>query len=240
MTFEDVDLSEETYRPMLGNKSNLLSVGPEKQKKELLVISGDMGSMNVTSSPRLSEDTSLQLINDFNVPLKAEAFYDFPVAVKKKSFFFTEDPSKNIKESEDELPSIMVVDDEQMNIEVMKAMIDKFGFPIDEATSGADALQLFEQRIQKAKQGEAQMYKVVLLDYSMPLMDGPQVARAMRTLCGDLEGHPAPFICCCTAYAEASFKSTALLSGMDEFLTKPISQQELQAVITEQLSGTTP
>ena len=133
-----------------------------------------------------------------------------------------------------------MVDDEQMNIEVMKAMIDDLGFSVDEASSGAEALQLFEQRIQKAMSGEAPMYRVVLLDYSMPLMDGPQVARAMRTLCKDLDGHPAPFICCCTAYAEASFKRTALLSGMDEFLTKPVSQQELQAVITKQLSGTMP
>ena len=110
---------------------------------------------------------------------------------------------------------ILVVDDEQMNIEVMRAMIFEHGYDVDEASSGADAVSLFEQRIELAKKGVAKMYKIIFLDYSMPIMDGPQVAKRMRHLCKDLEGHDAPYICCCTAYAEASFKVTALISGMD-------------------------
>ena len=73
------------------------------------------------------------------------------------------------------------------------------------------------------------MYRIVFLDYSMPLMDGPQVARAIRALCQDLErDHLAPYICCCTAYAEASFKANALLAGMDFFLSKPVTAEDLE------------
>jgi len=79
------------------------------------------------------------------------------------------------------------------------------------------------------------MYKVILLDYSMPEMDGPQVATEIRRmlsnsiLAGDAQ---VPFICCCTAYAEASFKGRALQLGMDHFMTKPLDQRDLNEVIS--------
>ena len=53
------------------------------------------------------------------------------------------------------------------------------------------------------------MYQLIMLDYSMPDLDGPQVAIQIRELIFENEhlGEAKdPYICCCTAYAEASFK----------------------------------
>ena len=75
------------------------------------------------------------------------------------------------------------------------------------------------------------MYKVIFIDYSMPEMDGPQVATEVRQIL-DMSGLEVPYICCCTAYAEASFKNLALDAGMDHFLTKPIEFNELTAILT--------
>ena len=53
------------------------------------------------------------------------------------------------------------------------------------------------------------MYKVILLDYSMPEMDGPQVAIEIRRMFKEsilLDQSHVPYICCCTAYEDASFK----------------------------------
>ena len=36
-----------------------------------------------------------------------------------------------------------------------------------------------------------------------------------------------PYICCCTAYMEATFKREALAAGMNNFLTKPVSSEDL-------------
>ena len=51
------------------------------------------------------------------------------------------------------------------------------------------------------------MYKTVLLDYSMPQMDGPTVATYISEI---LERnnmlHEKPYICCCSAYQEANFR----------------------------------
>ena len=80
------------------------------------------------------------------------------------------------------------------------------------------------------------MYKVILLDYSMPSMDGPTTATHIRNLLenkGDIVAAELqrPYICCCTAYDEAGFKKIALQSGMDKFINKPVSDDELNEVL---------
>ena len=69
------------------------------------------------------------------------------------------------------------------------------------------------------------------MDYSMPEMDGPQVATELRQIL-DMTGIEAPYICCCTAYGEASFKKMALDAGMDIFLTKPVEHSQMTAILT--------
>ena len=46
-----------------------------------------------------------------------------------------------------------------------------------------------------------------------------------------------PFLCCCTAYAEATFKRQALQAGMDQFLTKPIKLSELNEILKNLTKG---
>ena len=75
------------------------------------------------------------------------------------------------------------------------------------------------------------MYQVILLDYSMPEMDGPTVAIEIRQIMQST-GLPIPYICCCTAYEEASYKKKALAVGMDHFLTKPLDYNELKSILT--------
>ena len=79
------------------------------------------------------------------------------------------------------------------------------------------------------------MYKLILLDYSMPEMDGPQVAFALGKLFKAsvmMTEDEIPYICCLSAYTEAGFKSKAISSGMNDFMTKPItSEEQLQKLI---------
>ena len=70
------------------------------------------------------------------------------------------------------------------------------------------------------------MYKVILLDYSMPLMNGLEAARKMRTLIEDRHEFQ-PYIVCCSAYDADNFKEEAYSAGMDKFLTKPVNANEL-------------
>ena len=71
---------------------------------------------------------------------------------------------------------ILAVDDDPLNIFVIDALLREAGIPCDSANSGASALKLIKERIVAYSRGEAPLYKLILLDYSMPGMDGPEVA----------------------------------------------------------------
>lgn len=74
------------------------------------------------------------------------------------------------------------------------------------------------------------MYQIVFLDFSMPGMDGPEVATKLIQVLKE-SNIEKPNICCCTAYSEESFKRKALAVGMDQFMTKPIENAELNKVL---------
>ena len=78
------------------------------------------------------------------------------------------------------------------------------------AVSGIEALKMMEKRIELVETRQAPMFKIVLLDYSMPIMDGPTTAREMWKLFRKSSiisnEKLQPFICCCTSYDNEKFK----------------------------------
>ena len=66
-------------------------------------------------------------------------------------------------------------------------------------------MKAVQDRVIAVLEGKASMYKVILLDYSMPDMDGPQVSIKVREITKST-GLAEPFICCCTAYTEAGYR----------------------------------
>ena len=96
------------------------------------------------------------------------------------------------------------------------------------------AIEQVEKRISLVGKGEAEMYKVILLDFSMPFMDGPEVATRIIELIKEsphLSEEDVPFICCCSAYTDPSFKQRALDAGMNHFLNKPVSHDDLVKIV---------
>ena len=69
------------------------------------------------------------------------------------------------------------------------------------------------------------MFKILLIDYSMPDMDGLELVRKLRSL---LEEHnlsdKQPIYCCCTAYNTVEHRDIAISSGFDYFMVKPIKK----------------
>ena len=130
---------------------------------------------------------------------------------------------------------IMVVDDNPMNIYVVSELLKSDNFKVDTALDGVTALSMIKQRIDQFAVGEGILYRLILLDFSMPGMDGPTVAKEIQKLYQESETvtiDKVPYICCCTAYTSVEFKNKALEAGMDHFLTKPISKQQLDELVT--------
>ena len=70
-----------------------------------------------------------------------------------------------------------------MNLEVHETMIRNMkNLKSDTALSGAIALNLIKERLTKVLNNQASMYKFILMDYSMPGMNGPHTVRQIREL----------------------------------------------------------
>ncbi|WP_445475867.1 DUF835 domain-containing protein [Methanococcoides methylutens] len=114
------------------------------------------------------------------------------------------------------LPKILVVDDEITNLEVMEAYLSN-DFEIAMASSGKEALE-------KVKQFQPD---IILLDILMPVMDGFQTCKILKA---SEETKFIPIILV-TALSEKEDRIKGIEAGADEFLTKPVNIMELKSRI---------
>ena len=115
-------------------------------------------------------------------------------------------------------PSILIVDDER-NVRLMyRAALDTM-FKVDEAESAAKALELFKTH----------SYNVGILDLRMPEMTGLELLDQMNHLGVNT---PVVFI---TAYADVPNAVSAMKRGAIDFLQKPITPDQLRAVVKDVL-----
>jgi adenylate cyclase len=110
--------------------------------------------------------------------------------------------------------TILVVDDQPQNLRLLDAILTPRGFDVRTAASGEDALKTIDA-------GDVDL---VLLDIVMPGMDGYEVCRRVR---GQADTAYLPVVMLTASGDEQKVK--ALEAGADDFLTKPIDQNELLA-----------
>ena len=114
--------------------------------------------------------------------------------------------------------SILLVEDNELNSEIALAILNEYGFQVDTAENGAEAVE----KIRNSAPGD---YELVLMDIQMPVMNGYEAAKQIRAL-----GDPALAeitILAMTANAFDEDRKKALECGMDGFLSKPIVIEEL-------------
>ena len=119
--------------------------------------------------------------------------------------------------------NILVVDDNDINIEVVKGMFNGFVKSVFSAKDGLQALSLLE----KSSKGSVHV-DLVLMDCSMPIMDGFECTRAIRDGQASSTYKDIPIIAV-TAGALSGEREKCLAAGMNDFLTKPISRDRLLA-----------
>lgn len=126
------------------------------------------------------------------------------------------------------LSTVLVVDDEPINLSILQSMLLNIGIESETASNGQQAIEQIERRLallhdNEAAEKRAAMFKLVLLDYSLgDEMNGPQIARKIIELFKH-ETAERPYICCCSAYTEKSYSESAIEAGMDDFMTKPLT-----------------
>lgn len=128
-------------------------------------------------------------------------------------------------EHSEPVAQILVVDDNPANVQLAGELLRGLGAEVAQAGSGREALALCRQR----------SFDLIFMDIQMPGMDGIQTTRQLR------EEHPderTPIIAL-TAHSMTDQKSELLIAGMDDCVSKPVSEAQLAHIVNRwvHLSG---
>jgi two-component system phosphate regulon response regulator PhoB len=123
-------------------------------------------------------------------------------------------------------PLILIVDDEDALLEIVRYNLERTGFEVATTHDGEEALTAIAERVPD----------LVVLDWMLPHVSGIEVCRQIRRL-GGTQAIPVIML---TARSDESDKVRALNTGADDYLTKPFSPGELTARIQAVLRRTRP
>ena len=123
--------------------------------------------------------------------------------------------------------SILLVEDNELNCEISREVLEDFGIKVHMAEDGSVALNMMK----KAKPGD---YDLILMDVQMPIMDGFEATRKIRAL-PDKRIAEIPIIAM-TANAFAEDCQAALDAGMNEHVTKPVDFDKLKVTLAKFLT----
>ena len=112
-----------------------------------------------------------------------------------------------------------------VNQKLALRMLQKFGFQADVAADGKEALNALAQF----------PYDVVLMDVQMPVMDGFEASKRIRSNQPKVIDHNIPIIAM-TARAMKGDRDRCIDAGMNGYISKPIQPQEMLKAIEKQLS----
>ena len=140
---------------------------------------------------------------EIKIPVLTRNDQDRPVKIEPNH------PSKAV--------NLLVVEDTESNQFVIKLILNKLGHNVFIASHGAEAIAFLEE--------QRQNIDIILMDVSMPIMDGITATRLIRQ-----KGINIPIIAL-TAHALESDKTTCMKAGMDGFVSKPVRRQEIYEAI---------
>ena len=130
-------------------------------------------------------------------------------------------------QTEQEVPDVagmrvLLVEDNELNLEIARYLLEEADVEVTVARNGQEAVDIFKD----SKENEIDL---ILMDIMMPVMDGLEATRRIRT-CGHPRGSDVPIIAI-TANAFADDIQKAKNAGMNEHLAKPFEMEKVLRVI---------
>ena len=121
----------------------------------------------------------------------------------------------------DKTHTVLLVEDTEDNRFMMRRLLEMTGYRVVEAMNGEEAVKL----------ARAEMPQLILMDLSLPVIDGLAATRLIRKL-PEFEVTP---IIAVSAHDTSDFQAEAIQAGCNRYITKPIDFNELEELIAELL-----
>lgn len=118
---------------------------------------------------------------------------------------------------------VLIVDDVELNLKVMKGLLKDTGIKVDMATSGQQCLGLVKKN----------RYDMIFLDHMMPHMDGIETFMQLKEMV-EWESNKCPVIML-TANALTGARDEYLTQGFDDYLSKPVLENKLKEMLAKYL-----
>jgi CheY-like chemotaxis protein len=183
-----------------------------------------LSSVGLLMDPEVSE--SVGIIACMTKPVKPRELLECLISVLS-----VRDPSCDVEPGKRDVPAVepglinievLLVEDNPVNQEVAKATLENLGCRVDTASDGRRALDAVSLHT----------YDLVLMDCQMPVMDGYETTRQIRE--GEKNAgskrRRIPIIAL-TAHAMQGDREECIAAGMDDYLTKPFTREQLMSVL---------
>jgi CheY-like chemotaxis protein len=122
-------------------------------------------------------------------------------------------------EEQDKSLTVLLVEDSEDNRFMMRRLLEMTGYRVVEAVNGEEAVKLAERETPQ----------LILMDLSLPVIDGLAATRLIRKL-PQLASTP---IIAVSAHDTSDFQSEAIKAGCNSYVTKPIDFSELETLIRQ-------
>ncbi|MES9888727.1 MAG: response regulator, partial [Candidatus Sedimenticola sp. 6PFRAG1] len=117
----------------------------------------------------------------------------------------------------------LVADDNPTNLRLIVALLQPSGVQIDAVTNGKEAVEKFSEN----------EYDLIILDIHMPVMDGKEATKVIRS--SEMDGTHIPIVAL-SADIVPDHRAEFLAVGLDEYLFKPIDEEKLWRVVCNLLN----
>jgi len=206
----DIMAIEQTKFPLFyfTDQSKMLS---EEKKQRLNKLNANVcGMVNPMAENAFSEDTFTM-----NKPLYSYNFCNF---IENREAWGQE-KTETAKKANAEIflpdAQVLVVDDNEINRVVAVEMLNSLGMQIDTALDGKQAVKMVQEK----------KYDLIFMDHQMPIMDGIEAIKAIRSLEG--EYYKEVPVIALTANTAKEQQEEYIQAGMSDYLGKPMDMAEL-------------
>ena len=180
--------------------------------------------LGLTISSRLIQKMGGE-IKVVSAPKQGSSFYfEIPITVCDG---VVGDDSENFNQTINESfqGNILIVEDNKTNQMLMGLLLDDFGVEYEVAGDGLEAVEMFAKK----------EFNLILMDENMPNMNGVEATKAIRKHERENQLSPTPIIAV-TANALATDKERFLTAGMNDYISKPYEESDIQKILEKYLS----